>query len=329
MILQEEIEQLIHEFEFILNPNLKKNYLPILRNAFVPYLICEFEKQNINSSYLFDRVLTCEHIINAGVFYVDNTKKVTDIAAVKKYLTAVGEFCRKIIYKKYPTSILKSIEDFQSLCDEIVNRARKDLRAKSSHSHLSNDDYSKLSNYLRLLEDSQYKQQVIIAVFRLILLYGFKIGIIAAIKKSEYDEQKNTLKISMVNQDESFIIELPYLLSRQIEKINKNNAFKSEYLFLSENGQVLTSDYFDYFLNNISKEIKSSKKITTTSLSKYAVINMFLEGINPITISQISGMKDVNLKYCQQVAYDRTRNNTNRYINARIRNINTYDDFNF
>lgn len=274
-------------------------------------------------------VLTCEQIIDAGVFYVDNTKKVTNIAAVQKYLSAVGELCRRIIFKKYPNSILKSIVDFQQLCDEMADRATKELQGKTVHAHLSDVDYEKLNQYLNNLDDSQYKQQIIIAVFRMTLLYGFKIGIIAAIKRNDFDELRNILKIHSEDRKDSFSIELPFLLSKQIEKIKKCDQFESEYLFLSENGQTLSSDYFDNALRNISKEIHAAKKITTTGLSKFAVVNMFLEGMNPITISQITGMKDVQLKYCQRVAYEKTKGDTNRYINSKLRNIPTYDDFNF
>ena len=330
MMLKEYLDNLVVEYEGLLNAGQKKNYMPIIKKAFVPYLLSEFSKENHDVDYLLGSVLTTEHIIKGGMYYVDNTKKVTDIAAVRKYLSVVGEMCRKIIFKKYPTSTLKSIDDFQSLCDRIVERSKKDLGERKSHAHLSVEDYAKLDAYLsEVMNDSSYKQQVIIAVFRLILLYGFKIGMISGAKKEDYDGKKNTLKIYTENRMDHFLIELPYLLSRQIEKVSISNAIDSEYLFLTESGQLIYSDYFDYALVNISREIKATSKITTTALSKYAVINMFLEGINPIIISKITGMKDVNLRYCQQIAYDMTRLDSNRYINSKIRNIHTFDDCNF
>lgn len=329
MSLEIDFKLLLDEYEKTLTAEQLKNYFPIIRKSFFPYLLKHYSNKIDDSEYLLNSVLTCEQIIDAGVYYVDNTKKVTNIAAVQKYLSAVGELCRRIIFKKHPNSILKSIVDFQPLCDDIAERAVKELQRKTVYANLSDSDYEKLNQYLNSLDDSQYKQQITIAVFRMILLFGFKIGIIAAIKRDDYDEQRNILKVHSEDGQDNFRIELPFLLSKQIEKIKKCDQFGSEYLFLSENGQSLSSDYFDNALRNISKEIHAAKKITTTGLSKFAVVNMFLEGMNPITISQITGVKDVQMKYCQRVAYDKTKGDTNRYINSKLRNIPTYDDFNF
>lgn len=54
---------------------------------------------------------------------------------------------------------------------------------------------------------------------------------------------------------------------------------------------------------------------------------MFIEGMNPIIIRQISGMKDINLNYCQRQAWEKNKIQLNGYVNSKIRGIDIYDDF--
>jgi len=77
-----------------------------------------------------------------------------------------------------------------------------------------------------------------------------------------------------------------------------------------------------------NKEMNKETKITLDGLTRYAVINMFLEGMNPIVIRQITGMKDINLNYCQREAWKTSKNKIqlNRYVNSKIRGVYIYDD---
>lgn len=48
--------------------------------------------------------------------------------------------------------------------------------------------------------------------------------------------------------------------------------------------------------NKMNKETKN----TLDGLARYAIINMFFEGMNPIVIRQITGMKDINLNIASE-----------------------------
>ena len=55
---------------------------------------------------------------------------------------------------------------------------------------------------------------------------------------------------------------------------------------------------------------------------------MFYIGMDPIVIGQVTGMKDVVLKYCQQEAWKRRKEDLKTYVNSKFRSIVVYDDFN-
>lgn len=327
--MDEKLNQLINEFSMQLSKPLKEGYLPILRKFAV--FILEKHKDLTSIEKLFQNEVTPNDIINAGVYYVDNTAKVTGEKAVDKYLTAISEFYNKIVFIKFPICSLSRFRDnFKEFKDDILVRSKKELKESKSHKHLTKADYQIVVEYLKSHDRDTYKELINKIIIKLILLYGFKIGIISELKKSDFSKEYKTIKIKNDN-NKPIILELPYSISNEIENIIVQNPNNSDYLFLTEDGQSITSSYADDELKSISNNIKlkDSKKYTTTSFSKYAVIEMFVKGMNPIIISQISGMGDVNLKYCQNEANKRLNDvlNINRYVNSKIRDIATYDDF--
>jgi len=88
------------------------------------------------------------------------------------------------------------------------------------------------------------------------------------------------------------------------------------------------SDHFDTIIKNFNKIQGTGKKITLDGLAKYAVINMFYIGMDPIVIRQVTGMKDVILKYCQQEAWKKRKESLKNYVNSQFRCIKVYDNFN-
>ena len=95
---------------------------------------------------------------------------------------------------------------------------------------------------------------------------------------------------------------------------------------VAEINDALLVKNFDDFLKKYNKRINVEAKITLDGLAKYAFINMFQAGMNPIVIEQISGMKDINLSYCQRQAWEKSKVQLNRYVNSKIRGIDIYDN---
>ncbi|CQR54400.1 site-specific integrase [Paenibacillus riograndensis] len=332
--MEKELLVVLEQFENLLNNKLKSNYMPILKNTFLPCLVsAHSEISNIDE--LFMHEITRANIVQAGIQYVDTTKKVKSVAAVKKYLTAVAEFHKRVIIKKYPNTPLNSINEFQGLFEEIVEKSQKNLMPKISHDQIKDKEAKFILEYLSSLSKNSYKEQVICIVFELMLLYGFKIGTIASLKKDDFSQERRTLMISLPSLHSPIKLELPYKLSKQISDLEANYMNESELLFLADDNKKLDSSYFFEFLKNLEKDTTKTlgtqcTHLTLSGLSKYAVTNMFIKGMNPITISNISGMKDVDLKNCQQAA-NRVLNSDNfgnSYINSNFRGMEFYEYLN-
>ena len=323
--MNKELEELLIEFEQGLTKGKYDSYMPILRNSFIPYLEKEHQEELENSVYkFFDRLVSPNDIIGGGVWYVDNTKKVTNESAIHKYLTATSEFFKAVIFPKWQRCPLSTVDNFKGYYENILMRSSKELKKHESRIHLDEDSIKKLLECLNELDEASSKNVMLKAVVPLILLYGFKIGTIAEIKRENFDNVRRVIKIDL--EDDTVELELPYNIFLYVNKIYYKNVGEV-YLFDTAKDQRLNSDYFDDFLVKYNKKVDSKAKITLDGLAKYAVINMFLEGMNPIVIGQISGMKEINLNYCQRQAWEKNKIALNRYVNSKIRGIHIYDDF--
>ncbi len=322
--MNREIEQLLFEFEHGLTKGKSNSYMPILKNSFIPYL----EKKHgdeIESSVdrFFEILISSNDIIGGGVWYIDNTPKVTNESAIDKFLTATSEFFKTVIFSKWQKCPLSTVDNFKIYYQDILTRCNKKLKKRTSRIHLDDRSVNNLLECLYELDDIAPKSVMLKAVIPLILLYGFKIGTIAEIKRNDFDAVKRVINIQL--EDNIINLELPYNVYVYVDKIY-NRKVDDVYLFDTAKNQRLISDYFDDFLKKYNKRINVEAKITLDGLAKYAVINMFLVGMNPIVIEQISGMKDMNLSYCQRQAWEKNRVQLNRYVNSKIRGIDIYDN---
>ena len=82
--------------------SLSNSYMPILKNSFTPYL----EKKHGNEiersvDRFFEILISSNDIIGGGVWYIDNTPKVTNESAIDKFLTATSEFFKAVIFSKW------------------------------------------------------------------------------------------------------------------------------------------------------------------------------------------------------------------------------------
>lgn len=323
-MMSRELEQLLEKFEQGLTKGKYNSYMPILRNSFIPYLE-EKHGEEIEKSVdrFFEVFVSPNDIVEGGIWYIDNTAKVTNEAAIHKFLTATSEFFKKVIFPKWQRCPLSTVDNFKIYYQEILTGSNKELKKHTSRIHLDDKNVNELLKCLYELDDIVPKNTMLKAVIPLILLYGFKIGTIAEIKRKDFDNIRRTINIQI--KDNIVNLELPYNVFVYVDKIY-NREIDDIYLFDTAKGQRLVSDYFDDFLIRCNKRIQAEAKITLDGLAKYAVINMFLSGMNPIVIEQISGMKDINLSYCQRQAWEKNKVQLNRYINSKIRGIDIFDN---
>ena len=121
--MNKELENLLNEFQQGLTKSKYDSYMPILRNSFFPYLE-EERKKNIEDSvsYFFRRVVSSDDIIGGGIYYIDNTPKVTNESAIDKYLTATSEFFKAVIFPKWPTCQLSTVDNFKGYYKDILKK---------------------------------------------------------------------------------------------------------------------------------------------------------------------------------------------------------------
>lgn len=237
-------------------------------------------------------------------------------------MTATSEFFKAVIFPKWQRCPLSTVNNFKIYYWDILTRIEKKLKKRTSRKHLDDESVNNLLECLYELDDISSKNIMLKAVIPLILLYGFKIGTIAQIKREDFDNDMRIIKIQL--EDNIVNLELPYNVFKYVGMIY-SKEIDDVYLFDTVKNQRLNSEYFDDFFKRYHKRINADEKITLDGLAKYAVINMFLVGMNPIIIEQISGMKDINLSYCQRQAWEKNRVQLNGYVNSKIRGIGIFD----
>lgn len=324
--MNKNLENLLDEFKQGLTKSEYDSYMPILRNSFMPYLEKMYQKELDNSvAEFFETMISSQDIVGAGINYIDNTPKVKNESAIDKYLTATSEFFKAVIFPKWQRCQLSTVDNFKGYYQKIFTGKNKTLKKHEARTHLEEDSVKKLLECLYELDDSSFKNIMLKATIPLILLYGFKIGTIADIKREDYEGDTRIIKIKL--EADTVNLELPYNVYFYVDEVFQRKT-DDEYLFNIAKGQKLISDYFDDFLVKYNKKMNKETKITLDGLARYAVINMFLEGMNPIVIRQITGMKDINLNYCQKEAWKTSKNKIqlNRYVNSKIRGVHIYDD---
>ena len=190
--------------------------------------------------------------------------------------------------------------------------------------NLGAEEYGVVLDYLQHLDCSQYKNSIISTVFRLVLLYGFKICIISEMKCGDFDPDRRIIR-AFVNNEQIFL-DVPFELSQQLANI-RGQRKNDDYLFQDENGEKIDRSYFNGALDEVNRLLCSDAKLTFITMSRYAAINMLMVGMNPLTVGDLTGVKSVSLKCCQRIVSERLGQNTNRYLNAKMRNIQAYIDF--
>ena len=252
------LQGLLDEFGAGITKSKYNSYMPILKNSFIPFLNDKYSKEIEKSmDRFFGIMISTRDIIDGGINYVDNTKKVVGEAAIDKYLTATNMFFKDVIYPKWPNCQLSTVENFKVFYGDIRENCGKELKGYSPRAHLEDDDYEGLLEYLDELNSDSARGAMAKAVIPLILLYGFKIGTIAEIKTDCFSPELRKLKLN--NQD--IWLELPYKIYLNVNRIYQKNI-NAPYLFDVGKNQRLISDYFDDIINAYNARLSKKAKIT-------------------------------------------------------------------
>lgn len=126
---------------------------------------------------------------------------------------------------------------------------------------MDDDGYKDLAKYLESLEDDSLRNRMVKAVIPLILLYGFKLGTIAEMKRDCFDEEKRTIEIQV--EKEKIQLELPYQIYKNVQKMY-DEKIDDTLLFAMAKGQRLISDHFETIIKNFNKMQGNGKKKACT-----------------------------------------------------------------
>ncbi len=332
--MQIKLNDLIDEYANKISDEQVKQYVPMLKNYFVPYIIKNYSCNNLKS--LFCEEITRNGIIQAGVYYVMHNENVSAKSRLLYFLNALDSFYSNLLFEVYPNPNIRGIHPFTNLQKEVVDILMENgihLNDKKQYPPIDDEQYTFLMDLMKKKSDSLISKQKNI-IIKLYLLYGLSADKLSKLRVLDYSSERNVLKIPCsVRKDIIIYLELPYGLSKEIcIYISERGLDDNDFLFLTENGNVITSNYIDDYLKNIRKSYYEGvrpmpeNQFTPTGLQKYAIINMIEEGMNQSIIMDFTGQGSDIFNDCQNIVDENKHLNRNRYINHMIRGIVSYDD---
>lgn len=332
--MQASLNDLIDKYAHKISEKQVVQYVPMLKKYFVPYIIENYSCHNLKS--LFCEEITRNGIIQSGVYYVMKNENVSAKSRLIYFLNALDSFYSNTLFEMFPNPNIRGIYPFTNLQNEIVeilNRKGIQLNNKRQYPPIDDEQYVFLMDIIKNKNDSFILKQKNI-IIKLYLLYGLSADKLSKVLVSEYSNERNVLMIHCsVRTDVIIYIELPYGLSKEISTyISERGLTDDDFLFLTENGNAVTSNYTDDYLKNIRKAYYESvqpmpeNQFTPTGLQKYAIIKMIEEGMNQSIIMDFTGQGPDIFSDCQNIVDERKHLNRNRYINHMIRGIASYDD---
>lgn len=122
--MQQMLYDLIKDYEDTLSVDSAKQYIPMLKNYFVPYLLENFQCSNLKA--LFCEEITRNGIIMAAVYYVKTNENITSKSRLIYYLNALDSIYSSILFEKYPNPNIRNIYPFTNLLDDVIKILKKD-----------------------------------------------------------------------------------------------------------------------------------------------------------------------------------------------------------
>lgn len=324
-----------------LTPHEKHQYLPKLRDYLLPYILTQ-KKHALNIEALFKHEFTRNDVIKSCEYYVLNNNNVRSKSAIDDFLIALNRLFEETLNEKYPNQNLKNIQPFSKLSHEIEKSLEiqgRFLQDRETNPPIEEDQFEHLCNILESTSEKNSSLQPKL-IIKLILLYGFKFNRVSQFLIDDFDIEKRILKVKRNNSTQGEIkLELPYSLFLDFKKYYNHrikNVTKNRNLFLTVNSTPVASSLITGLLDKArdsyySKsqleglEGQSKNPFTATGLSKFAIINMILQGMSQAVILDVTGVNEVIYNSCQYNASNKLSEDYNRHINYKLRAIKTFD----
>ena len=168
-------------------------------------------------------------------------------------------------------------------------------------------------------ERGRYENIGAVLVIKLGILTGVTYRKIRETLYKDVNVRYGTIKISnmQIHLPHKMIDELEEYLGIRERMINT----KSEYLFVTLEGKQIsdkTKDISSILMSAIGRR-------SFTGIIKYGIINLIKKGVNQSIICKFTGVKDTVYDDCQQQVNDEMIKASSRYLDAKIRSIETFD----
>lgn len=317
-----------------LTPWENNQYSPKIR-FFLKYLN-DNKRRTKTVDSLFREELTPQDIVDSCVQYVLEKDNRASKTIVNDYLIAFNQFFESILVPYYPNQNLISKKSFNYLFEIIVEEIEKVKKLKDTEKFLPVrfKQYRFILSYIRSIKKNDAKILQINIILRLLLMYGFSFTRIKDMKVDNFNDVTKTLSIYL-NRSEKYVhLELPYDLAIDISMhINTNKNDNTNYLFFNDDFTQIEPYFTHYFIRKMREQYAEKenntfddKRFTNTGFAMYAIVNM-LESMDQSVIMELTDMGYDIIQTCQNELNSRKKINLNRYINASIRSIDTFDDF--
>ena len=322
--LKEELDKFSLEIKET-NPDYASIY-----TYFVQYINEKAYREDIELKDFLVNEFSRRDIKKACAFYYENSNAYR-VTAIEKFLNSITKFYSGYMKPRgYDNTNLFYIYPFASLKKEVTDFINnKELLDKQVNPSINDDDYKIICDYFNSEKKPSTAQKQISIIFKLIMLYGFKLERIKSLKKIDFDFGARLLAIN-IDKDKNLILELPLSLTREIDNYLKDpKCNKSELMFLNTKGNEVDPSFLAYQFGNIKKlieDVSGANRLTSTGLAKFGIIRMLQKGMNVPVIKMITGNEDDVINDCTRFVYGLDDlEYINRYINSTVRAVETYD----
>lgn len=361
--MNEELQMLFNEFENKIreedmsnpdkdDPNGKYNfYIPKIRDYLIVYLNREIQEKNYSERVrlYFQEVFNRECLIEATMFYVENVKARGTSNDIEKRINAITDFL--IAYNHFYEIVLKlsytmtffQTEDLQA---EIVLRLEKKgyiMLESEEIPAMHEAEYKFILEYYNSLQPLQNRQLQALILLQLTFLYGLSLSTLKNLRRNDINMDTRTIEILSKSKKEKIVLELPYSIYSNIKTHIEDSNFQDNELFFftreSKLGKRTHKPIASSFITDEFKTIKEkyiatqnhdeyiANRFTHYGAIKYAIANMLECNMNIASIINLTGRDTKFILSCKPKNTFTSKQQSN-YINCKLRDTDTYNDFN-
>ena len=252
---------------------------------------------NITVDQFFRDDLRSSDIVASCVDYIENSNA-SGKTAIAKYLNAMSKLYKDVMARYHNDTLAKTVP-FSKLKHKVEKKISKQLLDESACPPIYSDDFKKILDYFH---NVARKSQLMLCkeiMFTLFILYGFKFERLSSLKKESINLDRQSITFDF---DDAIELPLPYTLYLKIKKYMQNIDSKQNLLFVSSTGKQITPAFINHVFVQLKKHIgKYDEQLSSTSLSKYAIIKMIENRVDFVTIKAITGMEDVVINDCARI----------------------------